>query len=1060
MKDEQKEHSEFESMDNYSNSLDIPKFVDMSNIRAASTIAAPLIIDNPPGSGRNTYQERGLASDGTDLYVSYRLTGTGQHLIAKYSTDGVRDTSFIFSIAPPTSGSYVGLEIYNNKIYIGHNTSSGASFRRYSITGSFEAVDLTLPTNNLIRSDFSIENDILFIAGLTNGTNDRWARAYNFTQSDKTLIRTIVSTNNTNFDYWGITRVGTRIYIFQENRSTNPWSYTIIAYNDRYARVTADDTIISQTVSRLGSFATLGTVFYAAREFRSRSSDLPVYRITPNPSALSYTVSFTNTRISSLSRRITTTATFSSVPGSEFEETDFVLQQRSGSGSSGDPYTWGTPTSGSWSFTTSGTGLARTVIATPNSSVSGGTYRIQLPEDAFETNKPSAAAQTPGQTIGSYIAFTASWPGTSATPNANRAVSIVNTFSIDPGTVEASDYEIQNRTSTSPETWVTAPDANWTIGVTGSGTTRTISATPVNMVNAGTYRIRLKQNTFEQGYPSAHADSQPFTIAAFVAPPDIATATWSGVSYCTTSDRLTGTITFNEKVEGLTNADFEVITSAGGATSGWIITLPGTVTSSTEIASGTGTVITAAPPSNQNASFRLRLKALSVMSDDSATDNAPTSAAQSNAVAVDNRPTIATASWSNVSYSSATNRLTGTITFSGAKVEGLTASDFEVITSGGGTTSGWGVSIPSTITSSTEIAAGTGTVVTATAPANRNASFRLRLKTTSVMSDDSPTNNAPASSVESVAVAVDNRVLSVVTITARWGTPSWSRSNNRVTTTLNFTTSDSSNITGFTNADISVNHGSTTGVSGWSHSVSGSANSYTVTSTPPANTNQSAVRFVLATNAVDSGIYSGPASAVTSSAVSVDNRPMVAGASWSGVSYTAGVLQGTLTFTGANITGLTTGDIEVWEDLATDRNRTSLWTVQLPNGFNGNVNSGGTVLVRATPPSQTDGSFYLRLEDNSVNSDGGSNNAPSANVNSPTIAVNNRHALDGRSSYTLQFTVPEDSNGAIQVSVPSDRFNIDGEATKTGPISRQYLGTVFYDTRTIVSTVTISFGFI
>ena len=140
-----------------------------------------------------------------------------------------------------------------------------------------------------------------------------------------------------------------------------------------------------------------------------------------------------------------------------------------------------------------------------------------------------------------------------------------------------------------------------------------------------------------------------------------------------------------------------------------------------------------------------------------------------------NTRTIASAAWSSVSYTS--GKLQGTITFSGATITGLETGDFEILDSSDAVQTGWTFELPTGITDSSSITSGTGTLIRATPPANRNASYKLRLKATSVMSDGSTTDNAPSVVATTNAFAVDNRpALTVDSFNAPMGTQSGSTS--------------------------------------------------------------------------------------------------------------------------------------------------------------------------------------------------------------------------------------------------------------------------------------------
>ena len=119
---------------------------------------------------------------------------------------------------------------------------------------------------------------------------------------------------------------------------------------------------------------------------------------------------------------------------------------------------------------------------------------------------------------------------------------------------------------------------------------------------------------------------------------------------------------------------------------------------------------------------------------------------------MDNRPaTVATAAWGSPTYSD--GDLQAALTFSGANITGLSASDFQVLTSTNAATSGWTVQTPPAT-----LNAGVQTTILATPPANTNGTFKIQVNASSVMSGGSSINNSPANPVRTTAVAVDNRV--------------------------------------------------------------------------------------------------------------------------------------------------------------------------------------------------------------------------------------------------------------------------------------------------------------
>lgn len=277
-----------------------------------------------------------------------------------------------------------------------------------------------------------------------------------------------------------------------------------------------------------------------------------------------------------------------------------------------------------------------------------------------------------------------------------------------------------------------------------------VVASPPDDVN-GDFSLRLKANSITRNsanYPSNPIPSGETFVDSRAQSAIVATASWSHV---TGGQFLRGRITFaGSAVTSVSSSDFEVINSSGTVQSNWCIHLN---RSATTISTNYITV-TANPPAGQNASFRLRLKATSVRSGGSNTDNAPAEAQTSSAVDIDSRapsnPVVAGATWSNVSGGT---RLSGDLTFTGAAVVHIGPEDFQVLNSSGTSQSNWEITV-----SSSSVAAGGFITVTALPPANTDDDFRLRLRSTSVRSGGSSTNNAPTANEDTDLENVDNTV--------------------------------------------------------------------------------------------------------------------------------------------------------------------------------------------------------------------------------------------------------------------------------------------------------------
>ena len=411
--------------------------------------------------------------------------------------------------------------------------------------------------------------------------------------------------------------------------------------------------------------------------------------------------------------------------------------------------------------------------------------------------------------------YSATWATGTPTVRSDRSVRIVLTLSENPGTTFAtSDFEVQNSSGTVQST-------GWTITEIGTGTTtRTIQAAPASTVVAGTYKIVLKEGGFGSDKPASAISSPDFTIGNYVA--EVATISWSNERFF--NGKIEATLNVSgANITGLADSDFDILNDSDVVQSGWTFD---TIQSS--VNDGNNTIIRATPPANTNASFKIRLNQTKVRSGGSASDNAPASNVDSSSVSVNNVPLVASASWMNETYTS--GNLQATLTFTGANITGIASSDFDILNDSNAVQAGWTITAPSTATS------GTGIIVSATPPANTNASFKIRLKATSVQSGGSSTDNAPAANVDSSSVAVNNVPISV-SVTASWSNENYA--SGMLEAALTFT---GANITGISSTAFEIRDSVNNIVSGWAITAPISATdgvAITIRATPPANTNAS-----------------------------------------------------------------------------------------------------------------------------------------------------------------------------------------------------------------------------
>ena len=479
---------------------------------------------------------------------------------------------------------------------------------------------------------------------------------------------------------------------------------------------------------------------------------------------------------------------------------------------------------------------------------------------------------------------------------------------------------------------------------------------------SGSYFVRLKANaiptstTYKQGPASVYTSTTVSYRRRIVA-----TAVWSNVSY--TNNKLQGTLTFSlANVTSIAAADFRVIN-----TNSSILRIELNVNPASGISSN-NIDITGFPSRTPPVSF-----------------------------------TYTVAYISNTTNSSIWElTFNNTLTQSEKDALVITAQNIEdppgTVLNPQPTVSRveWAFDTPVTTANT-----GSGITIRATPPVNTHDSFKLRLKATSVRSDSSASDNAPANNVDSTSVSIDNRPnLSVTTFSGPTGIQTGA--------TVNFTLTFSSAIaTGeLSSADFTV----PTGFSISNITLTSGNRTFTITVTQPTglNTNRGSGSYTISLRA--SSIPSanthqaGPTGPVSSTSVQY-NTWLIATATWGGVSYTNGRLQATLTFNKPNsrdpdftISGIRTLSFEVLN--SSDVVQTTGWNIDRSNS---STTTGTAITVFATPPANTNASFKLRLKANSVRSDGSSAfNAPASNTDSgasPTV--------DTRDQLTVSsFTAP------------------------------------------------------
>ena len=141
------------------------------------------------------------------LYAIWRVNYGASFVIRKYSIAGVYDATGDIVILKPTDNptgftapnfrGFRGMAFYNDKIYFGgfwnNSGTHGTAILRYSITGTYEAIQFTL-SGRVRTDDIDIDNNLLIASIRTQPANTYSTVVYNFTAG--TLSQTIAAASN------------------------------------------------------------------------------------------------------------------------------------------------------------------------------------------------------------------------------------------------------------------------------------------------------------------------------------------------------------------------------------------------------------------------------------------------------------------------------------------------------------------------------------------------------------------------------------------------------------------------------------------------------------------------------------------------------------------------------------------------------------------------------------------------------------------------------------------------------------------------------------------------
>ena len=597
------------------------------------------------------------------------------------------------------------------------------------------------------------------------------------------------------------------------------------------------------------------------------------------------------------------------------------------------------------------------IIGIPPSGQIGNFFRFRIPANTFISGSvmtPTTAVTSP--VFASGGGSVARWLTSSG---GNILEGSLQWDPIIPHSLTSNAFEVLNENNVVQTGWFIFSSNN------------NIQAWPPVNTNA-LYKLRLKAMEHLAGpenilSPGENTDAE-LHLVNNTGSLDLPSISWSNI---VGGARLSGRLNpIGSGISSVQATDIEILNSSNIVQSDWTITVSNSEAFNRSFITVTGTPTSTTPFTGL---FKFRLKSNSVRSPGSTTDNIPSSAILSQEILINTYDPIEVSSFTAPTGTQIGPTSTFVITFNLAipKTE-LTISDF-VRTDPSDT----GITINSVT------GRGTGTTATifdivSTNPENRQGSYSITLLRNSISHGmiyfEGPDLN-------SISEAVS---YSRLPLRASWGTASFCGTSNTLTTQLIF--SESITDTTLTEFDIiTLNQNGIVLLPNWSHTITGSGSSYTVTSIPSANTNGIFKLRLLANSVTFQINRTGPVENVDSSEFNVDNR--IAGGDevaifWSNL--TGGItLGGRLTFTGQDFTGIAPADFEVL--LAATGIADTRFTIMTSAT---NVKAGQYITITATPSStlNIDTDYQLRLKMDSVRSGTStSDNSPSVNIDSNNI---------------------------------------------------------------------------
>ena len=538
--------------------------------------------------------------------------------------------------------------------------------------------------------------------------------------------------------------------------------------------------------------------------------------------------------------------------------------------------------------------------------------------------------------------------------------------------ISVSDFEIVDSNGIAQSTGTTGTSV-WIFDSVPSSATNNITLSAVAPINTNAmFAFRAKQNSLRRADASTNTVPVLAVTSTYVQVTSAnAALQWSMIEGGT---ELSGRLTINSNsVTQMDSSDFEVRTQTNGSTSNWTISVAdssGTdVTTSTSIAAGSYVTVRAHPPAGTDDLFKLRIKEDSIRLAGSSTNNFPSANTDSITANVNNNEIVSVSSF-NAPTSTSTQPIrevvsTFRLTLDRAvPTRQISLSDFTPA-----------ASVRFDAVNPINESSGSASIydLTVINPTEANGSYTITFNMNSI---DTGTGYRGGPTINQVSTVVYYDTRSFTT----WGTPSFCGTENTVTTTLTFAES----VTGLTSSDIIVrNQCDTQTISGWTHTISGSGSSYTVTSTPASRTNNIFILRLLPDSIMFRG-QEGPINNEDTDQFNVDNR-LTGGDEvaifWSNM-VGGPTITGRLTFSGQSVSGISANSFQLRTVLGVVRNVTIT-----PSATD--AAAGQSITVTVTPHSafKVDGEFFIRLGQGTITSN--NNAAPNNNVDSDLVELNN-----------------------------------------------------------------------